>query len=541
MEAILYKTDLLADYSRIICGNIANYLTNATSITVVIPTVNVGAFELSLTFQNIDDADVSAFNYANIGGKYYFLSDWRKVTSNAHTVTASFDHFHNYASINVAGDLVSSHDLGDVIFDSFSAEPEKRLAREYAQITYPVQPTCGDFIRSFLWGMEENPVQASVVCHLTIYQDDVERDTIIFSPPAAIENERAVLCATIGNYGRLKTLGNNEVKSINKIWLIPWPLVSISGEPNTTATVGSGVGEIKVYWHTQQYNKGIFLGNKRVQRFYVRSGTNEIIPLFLRVGNLGTFIDMPLMCYRDRPILQFRMDAFAGSIDLCLYYQGVRVDMLQSLTVPFSASRINDRELSRNISNSVSIVASVLSIAGGIASGNPLAVAAGIGSLAQTGGNIASQIKSTSTAVDGQAFVNCMPLVYGDDSPNEYFNCVAIMGYAVANNAEFTRALEQFGYSGEWYVNNFDVLTERANSSVANTWSNDVGFTFTYNGTYRRFADNSRLIISNTIPTESRAVIRDVLTRGATFYYNATIEPVKINWFVNPVWGTESD
>lgn len=547
MEAILYKTDLLPDYSRIMCGNISDYLSGVPSLTVVLPNVNVGALELALTFQSIDDADVAAFNYANIGGKYYFLADWKKATSNAYTVTASFDHFHNYDSINVTGDLVSAHDLGDVIYDSYYAEPEKRLSREYAQITYPIQPTCGDFLRTFAWGMEQNPVSASVVCHLTIFQDNVERDTIIFSPPASIINERTVLAATIGNYGRIKTLSNNEVKSVNKIWLIPWEFVSVSGEPTATATFGGGVGSINVYWHTQQYNQGAFLGNKRVQRFFLNSATHEIIPLFLRVGNLGSYIDMPLTCYRDRPVVQFRMDAYAGDIDLNLYYQGVKIDLLPSVSAPFSASRINEREASRNLSNAIAIVGSLISVGAGIAAtvgtgglAGVAAIGGGAAGLATTGVKMATAVHSTQTTVEGQVFVNCMPLVYGDGTPNETFNCFSIMGYTVANNAEFTAALEQYGYVGKWGVKNFDVLTERANSSVANTWAGDVGFSFTYNGTYRRFADNSRLIIDD-VPTESRAVIRDVLTRGTTFYYNNTIEPVKINWFVNPVWGTDSE
>ena len=529
MNITVYATKLLPDYPRIVT-NVRGYLANVSRETFDVKTLNVGELDLSLTFPLSYTNDPRRFNYADVGGKLYFLTDWRKVTANACTCTAIFDHIHNYESIPVTGNLVAAHDLADVMYDDIIAKQIPiQVARTFG-ISYPVDPIAGPAVHSFLYAQDENPVDVSVVCKLTILQGQIERDVIIFSPPYHINNEGASIVATIGNYGRATALSNNEIKSVNEMYIIPWPFIRVPSETNATISVGGdGTQSVGVYWATSQYIQSAFLGTGGVLRL-ISYPNGDIVPLALTVGNLGSFSNLNLRSLYPNPTLTFRFDGSTGNIDFVLYNDGERIDLLRSVSVPFSALRINERELSRKISNAVSIASSALAVAGGAISGNPLAVAAGVTGVAQTVGGIITRTHGVQTAVDGQAFINCKWSPHLQTGGLEYVNCCGIIGHEILNSAEFTLAMRQNGYVGNWHVDDFDILQKRQFSSVAATWD---GYSFEYNGTFRKFADNDALEVGASIPVDSRAVIRDVLTRGVTVHYD-TIEPLKINWWAHP-------
>ena len=150
MTITAYATKLLPDYPRIVT-NVRGYLANVSRETYDVRTLNVGELDLSLTFPLSSTDDPRRFNYADIGGKLYFLTDWQKVTSNACTCRAIFDHIHNYATIPVAGDLVAAHDLADIMYGDFVAKQTPvQVARNFG-ISYPVDPVAGHAVRSFLF------------------------------------------------------------------------------------------------------------------------------------------------------------------------------------------------------------------------------------------------------------------------------------------------------------------------------------------------------------------------------------------------------
>lgn len=525
MIITLYDTRLPADYSRVV-NNIAAYLAKAPTHEYDVPPVNAGADTLELSFP-IDENDPRAYNYARIDNTYYFVTNWRFTLPNTATCTAVFDYWHNTENITVSGNLLNSHDMADVLL-SLGARGR------YASLRYPVEPICGDFIRTNWDQNGENDTGVCVLAHLTIYQGNVERDVLVNSPSYSILNDRTLIRAFIGNIARGKELGNFEIRSINQVWLVPqWLPAQVTGATNYEITVGGDSGKIGVYWNTAAYNTTHIAGAAGVERhIYYNSNPDIKVPIFVKYGNFATNIDIPLVNLFTEVEISCAYDAGTGDVSMFLRYRDESVDLMPSLSVSFSSGRITERELSRKISNAVGIGTQAITVGAGIATGNVAAVAIGVGGLASNlSSAVAKPAKQIQTA-HGNAFANLTQLRWRDISTantSQWVCGAGFMEYACANEGDVIDALTRVGYAGNIYLDNFNLNVSRETSTIDPS--------FVYTASFRRFADNAVLWVDGDgINNKARDVLRDILVNGTIVFYtdDGVMKSPKINYTVQP-------
>ena len=529
MEATIYRTELLPDYSRIF-SDISAHLARVPSFTKDIPNVNAGAFEMSLTFERYvggtlpnTGEDVTVFNYAVIGGFKYFITNWRQVTTNAATCDLTFDHIHNYGSILVHGRIIAAHDMPDLI-----RQEGTNHARKYGQINYPVNPVCGNYIRSQNFA---NGVWNSLICavaQVTIEVDNETRNVLIYSNRCNIETERSVLLSYTGIMGRAKVLkygsDEHEIMHVNKIWLIPAFLISDTWPtPNASVQISS-TQTLPVYWAQTRFVANFRMGEAGLSRFY--TSNNEPYPVFLKVGNFATNLTLPLTTLYCDARVNFLFDSESATMSMVLINGDKRVDMLPSLTMNFAARRQDETEASRNLTNTLSLLGSILSLAGGVATGQPLPISAGIIGVAGTVGKMATEIVATESSVEGQAMLNVIG--WSQENANNVYgttlNGFGILVYAVENEGELRAEMARTGYRGDIVVRNANLFEK----TTAN---------FDYNVCFRQYANDAEFYVVNEgLRDESRVVIRDVLTRGTTVYYGNSVEFPNINWDASNAW-----
>lgn len=514
MQITCYITNLPTDHTKVLAGNYANKMPTGDTFTINDNLVwGADNLKLQLATQTRYDYCKATLNGVN----YFYFMLPAVITPVAISFDLILDYWATYGADNIKtnGVLVQGHEL---LQDAAGDE----LA------TLPVQPIAGR--EDFRANRVVNPFSyVCIVAQYTIkYSGDDGHTTEILVYSAAFNRSETALNAYISNFGTAYAFTYDEqnipILSVNGLYLVPAELMSPDATPRAAAVKGYS-GTSNCNWPTGIYSHVYHFDNKNLVHKYTKDNVLYADPEFIRVGNLGAYVDIPFTGKRAyyMPSVYCNVNANAGNFSLEMRYNGQKVDMLQSLSLPYPAAKTDTPQTQRLISDAVLGVSGIISVAGSAASGNALGVISGVASLGKTAADIYNRVNYTVNSVTGSGLINTLALQYTENNTvvRSFINGIGLMYYDIKNLADVKRGVELGGFSG----------MHRGEYQL-----NAIPVTVGGHATFRRFADPEnvykRVNVSTIdyLPLPLKIEIEEMLRRGYWIYDTL----VNLNYGISP-------
>lgn len=443
MTITCYVTNLPPDHSKVLAGNYADKMPTGQAFTLA-DTLVWGAD--SLTFQlgsttlfDYCKATVSGVNY------FYFLMP-RRVTPAAVEYAAILDYFATYGG-------------GDIVARGYLTQGHELLAdtNGTSQITtFGVPMVAGRPKR--LITLEDSDhenffnsvrVVAKYVIKHTTGTPNYDAPLILFSLPIQRSDE-TLLSSTITLMAQANDVSVSgtwlDVMNVEAMYIIPSRLLSSITTSNASVRrQSSPVDGVLGVCYATGYEKHSYT----VGPLPLADSTG---PHFYRIGNMGSFVDIPFTGKNTiyMPTFYCELDCDSATVNFAMRYKDLNIDMLPSVTIPFGAFRQSQTQTQRIIGDAVSLVTSGISLAGGIATGNPLAIAGGVVGVGSTASNILQRTAYQITSVAGQGLANTAVVCQSDENVFSwgYLNGVGCIEFHVANLGEVLQNVRENGFIG---------------------------------------------------------------------------------------------
>lgn len=493
MKVELFKTEIDPQNARV-SSNIDAYLETCVSASFYFPDAVIDDVN-AVTCRTADNS----YNYARLtqdgdNKKYYFFASGVRLTlaSTRYDLTRDWWAFAvgNRLTPRVSGHLVRAHDFVD--FSTRFYLPEQ------LKPDVPVE----------LYGSTNICVTASY----TIADDDTERNILVFAPAVAVDEETRI-SSYVRNMARATKIDDKDILGVNGMWLLsPWfvwegyPEIGMPA-PNNVLKVGGGT--IQVFWQTDSFYKG--QNNATIPSSKIG---DEYVLTALSYGNFGTAIDIPFTGVWSQQLGYIsHFDGGSGQLSVTLRYGDTNVDLLPSLSVAFASQRTNETQVSRALNDTLATVGGLLSIAGGVITGNPLAIGAGAVSTTATLIQQATRVNYHTTPASGMGFSN----IRFNRSPYGravlYSGTHSMIQYYPSNYADVKARLDAEGYVGDIYVDAFALNTipqDRAHTD------DEGAHEWVWHGVFRRW-DNPR-VYCDGMPARGIAALTEMCSNGFLLY-----------------------
>lgn len=512
MRITCYTTGLPQDHTKVLAGDYATALAawGGTDFDIA-DTQTWGASTLDIKLATNTRFDYCKTETTAAGVTFYYFMTAERVTPTTMRFYLSLDVWGTFCAVNGAyggletfGTLVQGHELL-----ANSAQTDG--------VSLPVDMVAGRPV-SLVDVFSDTSLSYRGLCVVAKYtvkhlSDQYQNQILVYSPQERREAQQN-LSVLIEAYGTVKqiTYGTPEkaldVVSVDGMFLIPAYFLRWSGKAEQTVKMWptdeqaehfpQGIGG---YMETSSYTRNFYFDNM--------PHADASGPFVMRVGNMGTFVDVPFIGRETTVMPSLYLDVSAGSASIAfrMRFRGADIDMLASLSVTYPAIKIDTPQSQRAISDAVSMVSGTLSVVGSAAAGNPIGVIGGVAQLGATAAGIMTRMNYKIDSVQGGGLINTVARI--DRLNNLYINGVAVIIYDLTNRREVLNACNDNGFSG-MYRSTFNLTAIPA--SVGGS------------AVYRRFGDPVTAYIMTgassftPLPSGVRDIVIDILRTGYWTY-----------------------
>lgn len=405
-----------------------------------------------------------------------------------------------YGDPRITGTLVSGHELPDVSRET------------HGTYTFPVTPIAGNLLHAAPFGGDDDNTRYKLqaLASVSIKDGDITRQILIATPPYNVETSRTAIRSAVSNMARATELSVNnndyDIMSIGKMWLVPQRIMTPTITANASIKWGDAEQSLPVIYSTANFSISSF-GDRFANDHALSFNGGENTFVMHRIGNYSTYFDAVLTGDAvNIPVWDFTVDFTSGHFAAYLTYCGVRVDFSNSLVVTASASKTQSLELTRQISDAIGILSGAGSIAVGVATGSPVAVAHGVMSTAATIGGMVGRVDGHIDGITGNAFSNMASATYAGGTP-DFIPAYGFMFYSPSNGRAVLDALSCVGYVGAAPV---------ASQSMHNP-INRIFPVLANRGAYRKYEN----VVIDCAWSKANEELRRMAVDGYTVYYTS--------------------